>query len=229
MSAAPKPLVVEFIGTFFLTFLVALAAGSPLAPLAIGLGLAALVYMGGHVSGAHYNPAVTLATLVLRLKTAREGAGYIVAQVAAALAASAVALFVSGASSAPKPGLRAKAHPDALPRDVGLEHVFIVEALFTLMLVLVILNVAAHPKTKGNQYFGLAIGFTIAAAAALGGPVSGGCYNPAVGLGLLAVHTINAGDIAANAILAVVYVSATCLGAYLGAMIFKSQRVDEPS
>src|ERR1700735_629901 len=81
--------VVEAIGTFFLVFTVgaAVGSGSPVAPLAIGAGLMVMVYAGGHVSGGHYNPAVTLAVLVRGRIKLRDAAAYWLVQLGAGLLA----------------------------------------------------------------------------------------------------------------------------------------------
>src|SRR5438309_3754916 len=95
-----RKLAVEFIGTFFLVFTVAMAtnpktgAGSPpgsLAPLAIGAVLMVMVFAGGHISGAHYNPAVSTAVLIRGKIASGEWLGYVVTQLVAAVAAALVA------------------------------------------------------------------------------------------------------------------------------------------
>lgn len=174
----------EFVGTFLFLFVIALAAGSgqPLAPMAIGFALVAMVLMGGHRSGAHYNPAVTTALLVQKKITASEWMSYVIAQIVAGIAAFGVGYYVSGKTVAvqPAPGL------DPLKA-------VLVELIFTMMLVLVILNVAASKKTNGNGFYGIAIGGTIIAAAIAGGGFSGGAYNPAVGIGATVLHATQGG------------------------------------
>jgi aquaporin Z len=177
--------VTEFIGTFFLVLTIGLTVlnGTPLAPLAIGGALMIMVYMGGHVSGGHYNPAVSLAVF-LRGKMASGGelVRYWAAQVAGALVAALVVRYIMRQSFAPAPAEGAA--PGAA---------LLVEFLFTFALALVVLNSAASAKTHGNSFYGLAIGFTIVVAAFAGGPTSGGAFNPAVGLGPIAIHA-TAGD-----------------------------------
>jgi len=166
--------VTEFIGTFFLVLSIGLSvmSGTMLAPIAIGATLMVMVYMGGHVSGAHYNPAVSLAALVRGKLLVADFVPYIVVQIVAAFVSAWVAMMLTGGSFAPAPG------PDASTMSaLG------VEILYTFALVLVVLNVAATKATASNSFYGLAIGFTIAAAAIAGGGISGGAYNPAVGLG----------------------------------------------
>jgi aquaporin Z len=172
--------IVEFIGTFFLIFTigcVSVAASSgTIPPLAIGAVLMAMVYAGGHVSGAHYNPAVSLAIWMRgRLKTA-ELAPYIVAQglgaVAAALAVRCLKCIPCGGGGMVQT-MTLEAGPSLLA-----------EFLFTFALAYVVLNVATASATQGNSYYGLAIGFTVVAGAFTVGAVSGGAFNPAVALGL---------------------------------------------
>ena len=123
-----KKYVIELIGTFFLVLVIGLTGN----PIAIGSVLMVMVYMGGHISGAHYNPAVTLAVLMHRKIDGREAAS-------------------------------------------------------------VVLNVATTKAAAGNSYFGLAIAFTVLAAAFAGGGISGGAYNPAVGLGPCLIDTLVGG------------------------------------
>jgi aquaporin Z len=186
-----RKLLTEVIGTFFLVLTVGLTvvAGLPLAPLAIGSALMVMVYMGGAVSGAHYNPAVTLAVLLRRRIGAGEAGAYMVAQLAGAVLAALVVLGVTGVTFVPTP---APGTPAAIT--------VLVEALFTFALCLVVLNVATVDETSANSYFGLAIGFTVMVGAFAGGPISGGAFNPAVGLGPALVTAIFGGTGAGNAI-----------------------------
>ena len=176
----------EFIGTFFLVLSISLAVlqKTPLAPLAIGATLMVMVYMGGHVSGAHYNPAVSFAAL-LRGKLGLIDFGvYVIVQIVAAVAASAVALVIlgKGKTFAPGPG-----------KDVTVIAALLVEGLYTFALALVVLNVATAKKTANNSFYGLAIGFTVAAGVVVAGDVSGAVFNPAVGIGPTVVHAWQGG------------------------------------
>lgn len=172
--------VTEFVGTFFLVLTIGLTVldGTPLAPLAIGSSLMIMVYMGGHISGGHYNPAVSLAVF-LRGKMASGGemVRYWVAQILGALVAALVVRVIVGQTFAPAPGDGAAASSALL-----------VEFLYTFALALVVLNSAASAKTHGNSFYGLAIGFTVVVGAFAGGAISGGAFNPAVGIGPIAVH-----------------------------------------
>jgi aquaporin Z len=167
-----RKLAVEYIGTFFLVLTVGMATATAgaLAPLAIGGALMVMVFAGGHVSGGHYNPAVSLAALVRGKLTKREYAGYAVVQVLGALTAAAV---VSILGYTPK-------SPAAV---AGAGKILIAEFLFTFALCYVVLNVATAKDTEGNSFYGLAIGFTVAVGALAVGSVSGGAFNPAVAIG----------------------------------------------
>ena len=169
-----KNYLTEFIGTFFLVLTIGftVTANTPFAPLAIGSALMVMVYMGGHVSGAHYNPAVSLAVTLLGRLSPKEFGFYALAQILGATAAAAAVHVATGLTFAPAPGA-----------GFGSGAAVIVELLYTFALALVVLNVAASATTKGNSFYGLAIGFTVAAGAFAVGPISGGAFNPAVGIG----------------------------------------------
>ena len=176
------PYLVEFTGTLFLTLVVSLTGKSTVtgqAPIAIGLMLAAMIYMGGHVSGANYNPAVSMAVLVRGKLGVPQFAGYVVVQVLGALCAARMGALAIGAENTPLP------QPGA---DVMTGHAFLMEFLFTYALAAVVLNVATTVSTEGNSFYGLAIGVTVTAGAYAAGPVSGAAFNPAVATGLFAVH-----------------------------------------
>ena len=170
-----KNYIIEFIGTFFLVLTIGLTGN----PIAIGTMLMVMVYMGGHISGAHYNPAVSIAMIIRGLLSVKEAIKYILSQLAGAILAALLVNWLGGAVM------------EIAPSDsASILQILAVEALFTFALVLVILNVATNPKTEGNSYYGLAIGFTIMAAAYAGGGISGGVYNPAVGTGPILVDAI---------------------------------------
>jgi len=174
----------EFVGTFFLVLTIGLTviSGSPMAPLAIGSALMVMVYMGGHISGAHYNPAVTLAAVMRGVLPGKEAVPYMVSQILGATLGAFAAMMLAGQTFAPAPGM-----------DVSALHALVAEFLFTFALVLVILNVATDPATSGNSYYGLAIGFTVGAGAFAVGGISGGAFNPAVGIGPILMSTIHGG------------------------------------
>lgn len=155
-------------------------------PLAIGFVLVAMVFMGGHISGAHYNPAVTIAVFLRRKMGLIDAVSYMIAQVVAGVSADLVAYFIA-------PEVDGKRLPPFAP-TIGsgstLLTAFVAEFLITFALCMVVLNVATSLKVSNNSFYGLAIGFTVAAGAIAVGPVSGGVFNPAVGIGPLAVNAI---------------------------------------
>jgi aquaporin Z len=176
-------LLTELLGTFIFLTVIALSGPiGPLAPLAIGGALMAMVYMGGHVSGAHYNPAVSLAVFLRGKIGVTELISYWAVQLAAAALAFGFGYLVSGHAGGIHPG-----------RSVVTLSALAVELVFTAALALVILNSAATRATQGNSFYGLAIGITIVAAAFAGGPISGGAFNPAVGFGATLASALYAG------------------------------------
>ncbi len=219
----------EFIGTFFLVLTIGLVAAQPgeffavLGPLAIGSALMIMVYMGGHISGAHYNPAVTVALLMRGACKVADVIPYWVAQIGGAIAAAFVVSVImpntAGAGDfannyfGPAPG------PGHLVNSPG---PWIIEILFTFALALVVLNVATSSGTAKNSYYGLAIGFTVMVGAYAGGAISGGAFNPAVGIGPNLLKGTLGGDPDAlrNILLHVV---GPVLGAVLAAIVFRFQ------
>ncbi len=173
-----KKYLVEFIGTFFFVFIIGMVVIAPgagaLAPLPIGCALMVMVFAGGHISGGHYNPAVTLAAVFAGALNARHIPGYMIAQIAGAMLAAVVVSSLKGdmAMAAIEP-LRQVAGPALLA-----------EFIVTFALCWVVLNVAAAKGTFGNSFYGLAIGFTVLTGAFAVGSISGGAFNPAVAVGL---------------------------------------------
>jgi aquaporin Z len=169
---------VEAIGTFVLVFTVGAAVGSgnPLAPLGIGAVLMVMVYAGGHLSGGHYNPAVTMAVLVRRRISLLNAAAYWVVQMCAGLLAALLVRTVVDPT-------RMAAVAALTLTGRTLLAAFVAELLFTFALCYVVLNVATSKDHRENSFYGLAIGFTVVAGALAVGAISGGAFNPAVSLG----------------------------------------------
>jgi aquaporin Z len=179
-------LIVEFIGTFVLVFTVGMTVVDPgagnLAPLAIGSALMVAVYAGGHISGAHYNPAVSLAVALRGRLALAPMVGYWAVQVIGAVVGiGAVLLLKDG-------GAATAANPDPLKALVA-------EFIFTFVLCYVVLNVATDDETSGNSFYGLAIGFTVVAGAFAVGSISGGAFNPAVAVGIVGLGLVSVGAI----------------------------------
>ena len=171
-----KKYVVEFIGTFFLVLTIGCTVIAPgdagaAAPLAIASALIVMVFASGHVSGAHFNPAVTLALFLRGRCSAADVVPYMVSQVAAAALASVLVLYLKG-------------HPEVVAAKPLVVPALLAEFLFTFALAYVVLNVATAKGTSGNSFYGLAIGFTVLAGAYSVGSISGGAFNPAVAVGI---------------------------------------------
>ena len=198
-----KKYITEFIGTFFLVITVGLTAD----PLAIGAALMVMIYAGGHISGAHYNPAVTLAVLIRKRISAGEALVYMGSQVAGGVAA---ALIVGMFKDLP---------PEA-NQTLDTTKAILAEVLGTFALAYVVLNVATVKANEGNSYFGLAIGFTVMAMANCFGAYSGGAFNPAVAVGASVLKTFSWGNIW-------IFLVACFGGAALAAILFNAINPDE--
>jgi aquaporin Z len=170
-----RKLAVEFIGMFLFVFTVGMAtepsnhSGATLAPIAIGSVLMVLVFAGGHVSGGHYNPAVSTAVLIRGAMKAHEYVAYLLTQFLAAVLAGLLVRGIGG-----------KQTVGATASDGKM---LVAEFLFTFALAYVVLNVATAKGTAGNSFYGLAIGFVVVVGAISVGWISGGAFNPAIALG----------------------------------------------
>ena len=190
----------EFVGTFALVFIGAGAVVSPLGsdPLTIalahGLTIAVMVSAVGHISGGHFNPAVTLAFLVTRRMVGRLAAMYWVAQFLAALIAALLLSWIvpdrfvdAGKLGAPVLG-GATPFDEGAPVSAGAG--LAVEVILTFFLVWVVFATAADPRGTFKSIAGLAIGFTIAADILMGGPLTGAAMNPARAFGPQLVQSV---------------------------------------
>lgn len=184
MSDPIRKYVVEVIGTFFLVFTVVMTVSqnAALAPLAIGASLMVMIFAGGHISGGHFNPAVSLAIFIRGRMSANDLIGYWIAQlVGGAIAAGIGNWYFTNHCG---PALSGKPMWQAL----------VAEIIFTFALAWVVLNVATSKNHPDNNFYGLAIGFTVLAGAVAVGGISGGAFNPAVGLGISIAHLKAWGD-----------------------------------
>ena len=201
----------EFIGTFFLVLTVGCtgipAAPGVIPPLAIGAALMIMVYAGGHVSGGHYNPAVTTAVWIRGRCDAATAIPYIVAQLIGAVVASLAVGYLVGFGSPLK--------------LVAFGPAFLAEFLFTFALAYVVLNTATAKSTAGNSYFGLAIGMTVMTGAFAVGPISGGAFNPAVALGIGMMHLLKFSDIW-------IHITAEILGGIVAGFTFRAINPNDP-
>jgi aquaporin Z len=197
--------LVEFIGTFFLVLTIGCVSSVPavggFAPLAIAAVLMVMVYAGGHISGAHYNPAVTVGLTVRGRCSAQDAGSYIVAQISGAVLAVVMRSIVFASAPASVPAIQ------VVPA-------FFAELLFTFALVYVVLNVATAKANSGNSFYGLAIASTVLAGAYAVGSVSGGAFNPAVAIGGVLMGIFTTGTLW-------VYLAANLLGGILAGALFK--------
>ena len=159
--------IIEFLGTLFLVLIIGLSQN----PIAIGLGLAVLVYMGAHISGAHYNPAVSLSMLINKQIQLKEFSFYVASQFLGSVVATYLVVLLGNDDF------------NVVSNTSDISSFFFAEILFTFLLVFVILNVALNKNLKGNQFYGLAIGLTVTAGAFSVGDISGAVFNPAVSFG----------------------------------------------
>jgi aquaporin Z len=171
-----KNYITEFIGTFFLVTVIGMAVIEPggagaMAPFAIGTALMAMAFAGGHRSGGHYNPAVSLAVWMRGSLPTKELAPYMLAQVLGGIVGAAIVGMLKGDTHV------VAANPDIAKAIVA-------EMLGTFALAYVVLNTATDKDLAGNSFYGLAIGMTVAAMAYAFGGVSGGAFNPAVAIGI---------------------------------------------
>jgi len=204
MTGTVRNVVAELLATLLFVFTIvgAVNADSPLAPIAIGFTLMVLVYATGHISGAHLNPAVSLAVLIRGAIGVSDFVAYVVAQLIGGALGALLALAVWPAAEA------------SVEFNPGTGAAFVVEAVVTFILAYVVLNVATSKDNDGNSFYGLAIGGTVTAGAIAVGGISGGGFNPAVALGL-AVH----GEFAWSNMW--VYAVAPLVGAALAGIAFR--------
>mgnify|MGYP001357195195 FL=1 len=182
-----QKLIAEFIGTFFLALTICTAAvhgsAGEYAPFAIAATLMVMIYGVGHISGAHFNPAVTVAVWLRGACEKEDVFPYIAAQVIAGI----LAAFAS------ENLLFVETSVNALEMDAT--QAVSAEFLYTFALVFVILNVATTESTDGNGYYGAAISFVVLAGALTVGEISGGSFNPAVTGALFASGFVEAADL----------------------------------
>ena len=206
-----RKLVVEAIGTFFLVFTIGQVVIAPgagdFAPIAIGAALMVMIFAGGHISGGHYNPAVTLGVFLRGRATAAELGGYWVAQVVGAMVAALAVGFLKGDVA-------------VTPMQPVIGAALLAEFLFTFALVYVVLNVATARGNEGNSHYGLAIGFTVTVGAYAVGGISGGAFNPAVAVGITMLGLSAMGNIW-------IYLVANLLGGAVAALLFNALNLGE--
>ena len=195
----------ELIGTFFLVLTIGCTVipgtAGVIPPLAIGAALMVMIFAGGHVSGAHYNPAVTLAVWIRGKCDTKDVVPYVAAQVIGAILAAAAAQSMVGAGK---------------PMEIAnITNAWEAEFLFTFALAYVVLSTATAKGTSGNSFYGLAIGMTVMAGAFAVGGISGGAFNPAVAIGAGVMKLLKFSDIW-------IHLTAELAGGAVAAMAFRS-------
>jgi len=207
-----KKFIVELIGTFFLVFTVGTCVINPaagvIAPIAIGGVLMVMIFAGGHISGGHFNPAVTIGVAVRGRLPSNEIPSYILAQLVGAVFASGAACYLKGS-----PG-------PIEPSNYAVPQLVLSEFLFTFALVYVVLNVATAKANAGNSFYGLAIGSTVMVGAFTVGPISGGAFNPAVATGCLYMGLMSVPNF-------LIYVATEFSAGVLAAFVFNCLNPDD--
>lgn len=200
-----KKYLAEFIGTFFLVLTIGCTVipdtAGVIAPLAIGAALMVMVFAGGHISGGHFNPAVTLAVFIRGRFDVKEILPYWLAQVVGGVVAAYAAMFLVGKSG-------------TATELTNLPQVFMAEFLFTFALAYVVLNCATAKGTLDNSFYGLAIGMTVMVGAFSVGSISGGAFNPAVAVGIGLMKLVQLSQIW-------LHIVADLVGALIAAFAFK--------
>ena len=198
--------ITEFIGTFFLVLTVILSGQA----LAIGSVLMVMIFAGGHISGGHYNPAVTLAVWLRGKITMNEAIPYMIAQIIGAVLAAFLGIWITGLDM----------EGQSMNLDQKTMQALVAELLGTFALAYVVLNVATTKGTAGNSFYGLAIGFTVFACASGLGRISGGAFNPAVAIGLSVAKIFAWKNIW-------IYLAACFGGATIAALVFNFINVED--
>ena len=201
-----KKYSIEFLGTFFLLLISGLADN----PIAIGVGLAVLCYIGGHISGAHYNPAVSIAMVIRGEINKVECGKYIISQVLGAIAASFIYFVITDNVFEIQPS-----------SDTTRIQFLIAEFIFTFLLVLTILFVATHPKLKENQFYGAAIGLSVMTSQYSIGEISSSALNPAISLGPALFNILNGEGSNMSLAFSPYYITITIISGIFAAYLFK--------
>lgn len=197
-----KKLVMELIGTFFFIFSIACGAN----PVAIGCMLMVWIYIGAYVSGAHYNPLISFAMALRGRLRWNEFPWYALAQVAGGFLAYAITYTFQIHARLPRP---------AAP----LLYAFGMEILLAFMFASIVLAVATMRKYREAHIFGFAIGFAVPALAAVGAPVSGGLFNPAIALGSYLFAAFKHVPVVWNNV--AMYVGGAFIGAAIAVYVFE--------
>jgi len=215
--------VYEFIGTFFLVFTIGMVAIQPgaaplgFAPIAIGTVLAVMIFAGGHVSGGHYNPAVSLAVFLRGKSTLTDMLIYWVVQIVAGLVAAFLVTYTKGELAT---GGGVAVEVPVVNTAAVMIPALLAEFLFTFALTFTVLSVATAKGTEGNSFYGWAIGMAVLAGAYAVGGISGGAFNPAVAVGIATMGVITWGNIW-------IYVVPQLIAGAVAAYLFKAAHPGE--
>ncbi len=212
-----KKYIAEFIGTFFLTLAVCMTTFSKVSadvqPIAIGMTLMALIYSMGYMSGAHFNPAVTIGIWFRGRMDTKDAGIYIVAQLVGAAAAA----LVSGVLISAKPQMI----PVAIsPPYFSMIPTLLAELIGAFALMWIVLNVATTKTLEGNNFYGITIGLGITGLIYIFGSVSGSVFNPAVAVATCITQFSSWQNIW-------IYLVGNIAGAALAAVLFKFINSDE--
>ena len=178
--------------------------------LGAGLALMVMVYAGGHISGGHYNPAVTLAVWMRGKIELKDALIYWIFQLAGAVVAALIIVYV----------FKQEGSASCAIADDGTYKAIAAELLGTFALAYVVLNVATAKGNNGNSFYGLAIGATVVLMATMLGKFSGGAYNPAVAVGLCIQKSFCWNNI-------LIYVFSTLGGGAVAALVFSLNNPDD--
>ena len=192
--------VMELIGTFFLTVAISLTGN----PLAIGLMLMAMIYVGGHVSGGHYNPAISLAVWMRGKLHTNDLACYVVAQTVGALLGFWLFTIITD-----------RVFATEVAPGVQLGVAVFMEALLVMALVWVFLTVTMMTKFKGSMLYGFIIGLTLMSIS-----VIGGLFNPAVAAGAM-ICSIMKGGAFHNMNNMLIYIVGPLIGGALSTFVYQ--------
>ncbi|MEP7166360.1 MAG: aquaporin [Candidatus Woesebacteria bacterium] len=203
-----KQYLTEFIGTLFLALTVSLAGRSDLAPLAVAAVLMIMVYTGGYISGAHYNPAVSFSLALSRVPFKAKFWGYICSQILGAVAGAMIAKGIGTETLAP------------FPTQPILFASLLAEIVFTFLLSYTVLHVAT--RKESNQYYGIAIGSVLLVAAVVAGPISGAVLNPALGIAAMLTSMVTGGSYPLSSML--LYIVGPLTGGLLAAAVYGVQK-----
>ncbi|CAN5325134.1 MIP/aquaporin family protein [soil metagenome] len=201
-----KKYITEFLGTMFLFLGAAFAGG-----LGAALILMAMIYAGGHISGAHYNPAVTLSVLIRNRISFMQAMIYWISQFAGALIGAVLFMYVFGFE---------EGRSLCMIPDEKVMAGFCAELLGTFVLAYVVLNVATAKSTAGNSFYGIAIAGALYAVSQAFGQFSGGAFNPAIAVGMSLAKLMCWKYL-------YIYIIATFVGGALAAAIFRLSNTDD--